>query len=161
MRFLLCLIFISFFAIKANAQNSRWMYLNESKGSGIFLVDTLSDDIKQLSQFDSHENVVIFWINIYKKVKTKNGSYIKKTLQKIAVDTTNKQYEIKASIEYKGDKMVNSNQTDYESWIDIIPDTIGESLIEFAKSLNNNYLSLTLYFDSNRHFNPYSTKKQH
>lgn len=140
------------------AQDSRWMYLGATNNGAILLVDTLKDDRQQLKWYNGHDNVVIVWFNIYQKVKTKVTSYIQTRIMHAAIDTTNKQIEDIGYTEYKDNIVVKSNNDHYE-WEDVIPDSMGELYLKYAKSLNNTSLRLSLWYESLSHPNPSLTKE--
>ncbi|HVW14038.1 MAG TPA: hypothetical protein VHB54_09455 [Mucilaginibacter sp.] len=155
MKKLILLIIFSAIYYRGNCQNSRWMFLSKSEEGSIFLVDTLQQDIQQVSNFGNHENVVIFWITVYKEVATKKGSYATRSVEKIAVDTANKQYNVITGINYKGSTVVNSfDGYDYD-WHEVVPETMSERYAEFARSLNNENLKSDLKLISYLNYNPY------
>jgi len=133
------------------------MYLNGTAEGAIYLVDTLADDIQQLANYEIRENIVIVWTNLYQKVHTKKGSYIRNAVMRVTIDTLNKQYQIKSTIEYKNDKIVNSRSNDFSEWLDVVPGSLAENLIKFAKSLNNRDLKYDLLLTANGKYNPYAS----
>ena len=140
------------------AQQSRWMFLSKARDGGIILVDTLQDDIKQVDQFEGHENVVFFWINNYKKVKTAKGSYVITEIMKFAVDTSNKQIESTSYTKYKNNVTVRTPPT-FDEWADVIPGSQGELLIKFARSINNENIKVNLIMNAILNYNPYTQDK--
>jgi hypothetical protein len=160
MKKLLLLLVISCKFIATHAQTNRWMFLNKSKDGTIFLIDTIKDDITQSMEYDAHEDVVIFWTTVYSKVRTKKSQYIKTVKEKIAVDTTNKQYEIISRIEYKGDKVTSDQNGNLQNWVDAIPESLGEDLVYFAKSLHDDVLKWKLRLNAANNFNPYDKRKK-
>jgi hypothetical protein len=156
-KILFILAFVSLFVLKLKAQDTRWMYLNRSNDGAILLVDTLADDRQQLAIYQDRENIVLVWTNMYEKVHSKNGSYIKKLIMRIAIDTANKQYQIKSSAQYHGEKIIKSNNYEFGEWTDAIPGSIGEDIVRYVKSLNNQGLKNDLIITATLNHNPYSS----
>lgn len=114
----------------------RWMRFSTSNDGTIYYVDTLTSDIKQLSSYDGHYSVVILWANLYKKTVIKKVAHITQNRYKMAIDTLNNQYEIKEVIEYSADNAIKTtNYDDRIKWVEVVPDSIAEILIKYAKKL--------------------------
>jgi hypothetical protein len=129
---ILVFVLLSTFCFKATAQ-SRWMFLcKSSNNSTISLVDTLKDDVQQVSSFDGHENVSILWINTF--VKDTTANIVTNTKMRIAIDTTYRQMRILSMYKYKDGNIVFSS-TSYNAWTDVIPESLGESYLRYAKEL--------------------------
>jgi hypothetical protein len=158
MKVLLFIVLVAF-CMETKAQN-RWMFMSRSTDNLIYLVDTLKEDIKQVDYFGGHKNIVIAWFNIYQKVKTKKGGYTKSHVEKVAIDTLNKQIATIFIADYKNEAPVISSNFALE-WDDTVPGTMAEIVyLQFAKSLNNYKLSVDLYVNALHNHNPYDKSKQ-
>ncbi len=58
---------------------------------------------------------------------------------------------------YKNDKVTYTNNFVYD-WRDIVPGSLGEEYVKYAKSLNNEQLANYLKFNAAMYDNPYSKK---
>lgn len=121
--------------MKVNAQN-RWMYLTKSSDSTVYMVDTLGVDIKRTDFYDGHRNVILIWIKSSNKITEKNETWTRR----FAVDTTINQMEVKSYITYQGGKVVKTGTIDHPSWYDVVPESVGESFVEYCRALNDKKL---------------------
>ncbi len=122
---------------KSQSMNQRWMYISRSDDNRILLVDTIRADIKQDekgSYYPTH--TVTFWIMWYKKSVNNKKKTIIKLIEKIIADTVNNKYQTSTTVEYKNNVVVHSDDMTYD-WSDVIPGTMAEEFIKFAKAVNN------------------------
>lgn len=156
----LLLLIVICLPFMAKAQVKHWLYLNKTSDGQFYLVDTLQDDIQQLQDnFEAHDNVVIVWTNMYKKALIKGHAQIISILARVAVDTTNKQYEFTTYAKYQNGKLINSGTNLPYSWQDAIPGSMAEDLIKYVRSLNNKKIHDYLTFLDGLSGNPYHIKK--
>lgn len=116
------------------AQSSKWAYMFTAKDGGVYRADTLTSDVKQLSEYDNHYKVVIFWVDVKKTTHVKKVSHTHEFRYRMAFDTTNRQFEIKDWIEYKDGVVLKSDFDEVVSdWRSVVPDTFAESILMYAK----------------------------
>lgn len=137
MKIYLILLIITFTFTYENVigQDKRWILLTQTKDKGKVFIDTDPGDIQQKSSYNDHYSVVIVLVKTLKKVQNKNGSYDHSLVCRFAVDTTLKQLETKFLIEYKNGRVINSVTYDEIHWEDIIPDSIGEAVMRYVKTI--------------------------
>jgi hypothetical protein len=143
MKQLLLLPILLFLFVKANAQN-RWMYLSTTTDSAVTMVDTLTNDIRQLSTYDGHSNVVLIWIKTTVGKSAKSSSLYDSSVSHIAIDTTNSQIAVKMTTTYKNGNVVTSANRDFPTWTDVVPETTGEVYIRYCQALHNKKLMVVL-----------------
>jgi hypothetical protein len=144
---LLPLLILLFFVVKTNAQNGRWMYLKDSKGVTL-MVDTLTNDIKELETYNGHKNIVLIWIKTVENKVSNKGPYIESDLTRYAIDTTNKQAETVSAAEYINATPILSKDYGYLPWEDVAPGTGGDIFIGYCKALHNQQLMRRLILNA-------------
>jgi len=145
MKRLLLLSVVLLCFLKSNAQNFRYMYLATSADSTTFLVDTVPNDNKQLVNYDGHNNVVLIWVKTVTKEASKQEKFTG-TLTHFAIDTANAQMAVTSIVSYVDGNITNSGNN-VPNWIDIPPGSVGETLVNYCRSLHN--LNLKLNFMKN------------
>ena len=156
---LLILALSALLSHQIKAQNTRWMYLgNDNKRGEIYLVDTVRDDIREPQYYEGHANSVLFWTNTYKRTKLKNGiTVINTDIIRMAVDTVEKQIQLVSVTLYKNDSVTDAHNTPSD-WFDVVPGTIGELYLKYAKSLHNPYIKGDMFLTAYLNYNPYNPK---
>jgi hypothetical protein len=148
-RLLLLSVFLFFF-VKTNAQNGRWMYLLTNQGVTL-MVDTLKNDTKQFDNYEAHDHVVLIWVKTVQKRSTKKGSFIESALVHYAVDTTTNQIEIKSGALYHNNTPIPSENYNYFTWEDVIPESGGDILIAYCRAVNNQPLMQKFILNASLH----------
>ncbi len=136
----LSMAFLCLTAHYCKSQNRRWMYMATSDDKSIWFVDTISTDIKQDDNIKyGASNAVTFWVMIYQKTIRNKKPSIFKLIEKIKADTVKNRYQSSTSVRYRDGKVIDSDSSTWE-WEDVIPGTMAEYYIKFAKSVNNKRL---------------------
>ena len=150
MKQLLLLSILLFPFLKGNAQNGRWMYIVNMKGVTL-MVDTLTNDIKQLDSYDGHNNVVLIWVKTIENKLNKKGSFIESTVSRFAMDTTLNQLEVTSGAIYHNNIPVQPKKNNYIPWQDIIPESESNILIIYCQALHNQQLMHKFILNAKSH----------
>lgn len=147
-RLMLLPAFLLFF-LKTSAQDRKWMYLFSNQGLTM-MVDTSTNDVNHFDTYETQTNVVLIWLKTVQKKSNKNGSFVESIYVHYAIDTTNKQMEIRSSALYHNDKLRNSYNGNF-LWQDVIPGSGGDILINFCRALNNQQLMKKFILNAYQH----------
>lgn len=130
----LLLLFPLLLHSKINAQNSQkdapqWIYV------------TQSDDMKVYIQSEyiskEYRRIKVWTKWIYKQpYKYKGKIHQNFYYNHLAVwDLNDKQYKVIAAVNYAHDKYIDSYTPNLEEWIDVNPESVGESILEMIEKL--------------------------
>jgi len=159
MRTIIITTIMVFLCLSAKSQNKRWMYITMADDHSIMMIDTISSEIKQDKEDvylkkngfnikDYATNTVTFWVMNYKKRILKGKSIVTKDISKITVDTVKSQYQSADRITYRNNNVVSEDNITID-WTDIVPGTLSELFIKFARSLHNQRLKNDLTLNAN------------
>ena len=133
------------------------MYLGDKDGK-TYLVDTLTNDVKQFDNYDAHLNVVLIWIKTIENKTNKKGSYTESAMLRCAIDTTTNQLAVKSVAIYHNETLIESKNLDYTPWQDIIPESTGDIFTSYCRALHNQSLMDKFISNAELHNHKYSPK---
>jgi len=90
--------------------------------------------ITGVKYFDGRVQAYLVWIRVYKDLTT--DSYVERNDEHLAIDLSVSQYELKSVAKYDKDgNAIDSHQFDIPRWIDIVPESNGELILNYLKKL--------------------------
>ena len=128
------LLLVPTFAFAQLPQSDRWTLLYEnSKTNQKTYIDTQT--ITALDYLDGHSKVYLFWLRTYTDLSSTH--YNERMDVHMAFDLSRSQFEMKSLSKFKDDGTVIVNQQiEISSWIDILPESHGEIILNYLRKLN-------------------------
>jgi len=130
-------ILILFFGIpsvnKAQNMPDRWLFLYSEGTKSKTYVDTKSVTISDF--IDGHNKVFIIWVRTCSKPY--EGEWVQQDDQKLIVDVSQNQFELKAIVKRYNGKIIEQKEFYNIEWVDALPETNGETFINFCKEIIN------------------------
>lgn len=131
-KLILFLLLAPVFAYAQLPQNDRWTLLYESpKTNEKTYIDTQT--ITTQDYFDGHEKVYLIWLRTYRDLS--GDKYSERNDSHMAFDLALSQLEIKSVTKYKDGNVIDSQQAKNWNWIDIVPESNGELVLNYLKKL--------------------------
>ena len=133
-RLILVLLLIPAFAYSQRAAISdRWKLIFKSEiGDTQTYIDTQT--IEHLDYFEARANVYSAWIKSLSDFS--NGIFHKEDIVHMVVDIDTKQIGIKSLVSKKDGKTLANKTYIAVDWNDIVPETNGETLLNYCKNLH-------------------------
>ena len=128
------ILLMPIFAHAQLPQNDRWKLLYEDT---IAKTKTYVDSqtITFNDYFEIKKKVYLIWIRTYHDFS--DGKYSQYDNMHIAISMSSSQYELKSLVKFNNGNVTDSQQFDNFNWLDIVPESNAELVLNYCKKLNN------------------------
>jgi hypothetical protein len=127
------LLLAPLFAHAQLPKSDRWTLLFEDpKTNQKTYID--NQTITEVKYYDGHMKGYLVWVRVYKDLTA--DSFSERMDEHLAVDLSVSQYELKSVAKYDKDGgSTFTHQYDIPNWIDIVPESNGELILNYLKKM--------------------------